>query len=143
MIVISCLLVVLMGVSLIASLGRSGSGASSGASPGGSDSTIDSGGGGSGNEDEKDKPCVHRDANDDNVCDYCEAAYNDGRDTGTFGGTVVQNLTFDENVAFDYSNKGTIEDVVCGIKYGAVTTKDGYLKFYTQESDSQLQHCLQ
>ena len=124
-----------MGVSLIASLGRSGSRGSSGTSPGWSDSTIDSGGGGSGGiEDEEDGSCLHRYANDDSLCDYCESYYKDVRDL-TFGGVLQSNFAFSEPYAFDYENKQTRDGMVFGFKYGAVTTEDGYLKFYTRDSD--------
>lgn len=85
-------------------------------------------------EEPEEPSCTHVDADDNELCDLCGEAYEDGQDL--FGGTVSSLDTFDEYVYFDnIANKPNMQSFNPHAKYGTFTTEDGYAKMFTTESD--------
>ena len=81
--------------------------------------------------------CSHVDADDDSFCDKCGESFSDGQDL--FGGTVINNLTFSDNVSKDCLTgleSGTAQGYsLGGLKDGLITTESGYLQYEMRAED--------
>ena len=81
--------------------------------------------------------CTHVDADDNFLCDKCSESFSDGQDL--FGGTVINNLTFSDDVSknvFENTETGASQGYsLGGITAGVIQTNGGYLNYKTTSED--------